>query len=295
MVGMTDRIKEQAHVLGPRQSLVGILSPATPAPRDDTPYVVVLNAGIIHRIGPNRMSVNLARELCARGFNVLRFDLSGIGDSDPREDVLPPLEAATADLREALDWLEQSRGARRFVLVGLCSGADQSVIYGGDDRRVIGVVLLDPSIPRTGRFYRRHFATRMVNGRTWMAILTGRHALWGKLLRRISPVPPEPSNARDVAVDSPAVRAFLENAYQIAIEQGIKILAVFAGAGGREYEINYREQILDAFPNVNFGASMEIEYVKQSDHTFSFESDRRHVIKVIVDWVQKIAGNPDRT
>jgi pimeloyl-ACP methyl ester carboxylesterase len=275
--------------------LVGILSPAPAAPLADMPYVVVLNAGIIHRVGPNRISVNLARELCACGFNVLRFDLSGIGDSDPREDVLPPVEAAMADLREALDWLEQSRGARRFILVGLCSGADQSVIYCGADGRVIGIVLIDPSVPRTGRFSRRHFASRIVNGRTWLSVLSGRHALWGKLLRQHSPMAPGLSNARGVALESPTVRAFLERAYRGAVEQGVKILAIFSGAGGREYWVNYREQILDAFPTVNFGASIAIEYVKQADHTFSFESDRGHMIGVIVDWVKKVAGSPNQT
>lgn len=293
MAGMNDRVKEQAHVFGPRRSLVGVLSPATPTPPADMPYVVVLNAGIIHRVGPNRMSVTLARELSACGFSVLRFDLSGIGDSAPREDVLAPLDAAMADVREALDWLEQTRGARRFILVGLCSGADQAVIYGGGDGRVIGAVLLEPSIPRTRRFYRRHFAKTMFNGRTWMAILSGRHALWGKLLRQFGSVPTEPGSANDVALESPAVRAFLQSAYQTAIEQGVKMLAVFAGAGGREYRINYPEQILDAFPKVKFGTSMTIEYVRRSDHTFSFESDRRHVIGVIVDWVRKVANVPD--
>lgn len=287
---MTDRIKEQAHVLGPRQSLVGILSPATPAPQENLPYVVVLNAGIIHRVGPNRMSVTLARELCACGFNVLRFDLSGIGDSDPRPDVLPPVEAAMADLREALDWLEQSRGARQFILVGLCSGADQSIVYCGADARVIGVVLLDPSIPRTRGFYRRHFARKMLNGRTWLSVLAGRHALWGRLLGQVSAIAPGAGDVRAVALESPAVREFLERAYQSAVEQGVKILAVLTGAGGREYRINYREQLLDAFPAVKFGASIAIEYVKQCDHTFSFESDRGHVIGVIVDWVKKAAG-----
>jgi pimeloyl-ACP methyl ester carboxylesterase len=284
---MTDRIKEQAHVLGPRQSLVGIITPATPTPSADKPYVVVLNAGIVHRVGPNRMSVTLARQLCASGFNVLRFDLSGIGDSDPREDVLAPFEAAMADVREALDWLEQTRGARRFILVGLCSGADQAVTYCGTDGRVIGVVLFDPLIPRTRQFFRRHLVSKLLNGRTWLSVLSGRHALWGKLLRQVSAVPPGPSNSRGAALENPTVRALLEQAYQVAVGQGVKILAVFAGAGGREYWVNYREQILDAFPTVNFGTSMSIEYVKQSDHTFSFESDRGHVIGVIVDWVKK--------
>lgn len=287
---MTGRIKEQAHVLGARQSMVGILSPANPAPPEEVPCVVELNAGIIHRVGPNRLSVTLARALCGSGFNVLRFDFSGIGDSDPREEVLAPVEAAMTDLREVLDWLQRTRNARRFILVGLCSGADQSVLYCSRDDRVIGIVLLDPTIPHTRGFYRRHLINRIFNGRTWLSVLSGRHELWDKLLRRKAAPSPEPSDSRGSELDSPAARAFLENAYRNAVNSGVKILAVFSGAGGREYWLNYPEQILDAFPGVNFGSAIQIEYLKRADHTLSFESDRNHVIGVIGNWIQRVAG-----
>ena len=47
----------------------------------DRPAVIMTNAGTVHRIGPHRLYVDLARELAELGFTVLRMDLSGIGDS----------------------------------------------------------------------------------------------------------------------------------------------------------------------------------------------------------------------
>src|SRR5690606_1367498 len=114
------------------------------APKDP-PFVLILNAGIIHRAGPNRLHVTLARALSAAGFPVLRVDLSGLGDSPPREDGAAPLDAALADIRDILDTLQATRGVQRVVLMGLCSGADHSVIYAASDPRVVGVALLDPS------------------------------------------------------------------------------------------------------------------------------------------------------
>ena len=42
----------------------------------------LLNPGIKYRVAPNRLNVKLARKLCQNGYYVLRFDPSGIGDSE---------------------------------------------------------------------------------------------------------------------------------------------------------------------------------------------------------------------
>ena len=47
--------------------------------------IVIFNAGAVHRVGPNRMTVTLARRLAAMGLPSLRFDLEGLGDSVLRE------------------------------------------------------------------------------------------------------------------------------------------------------------------------------------------------------------------
>ena len=50
--------------------------------------------------------VKVARALAEAGFLVLRLDLSGIGDSEPRKDALPYLESAPLESIEALgDWV----------------------------------------------------------------------------------------------------------------------------------------------------------------------------------------------
>lgn len=72
-------MREETCVFGSANPLVGIIT----HPEIDVglPTVILLNAGLIHRIGPNRVYVRLARHLAGLGFQVLRFDLSGIGDS----------------------------------------------------------------------------------------------------------------------------------------------------------------------------------------------------------------------
>lgn len=282
-----ESIAEQALLLGPRQSLVGVITPGASAGRSGKPpFVVILNAGIIHRVGPHRLHVQLARALAAQGVDVLRVDLSGLGDSEPRDDGLPPLDASLADIRDVLDTLEATRQVNRVVLMGLCSGADHSVIYAGTDPRVVGTVLMDPSIPRTTRYYVYHYASRILSPGPWLNLLLGRHPIWQRLRRRVTTQTPEDAvaDATRPNLEHPEVRAYLQNAYGRALAQGVQFLAVLTGDMERQH--NHRRQLLDAFPALSFGSQLQLEYFRDCDHTFSSGAHRVRLIDVIVRWTK---------
>jgi alpha-beta hydrolase superfamily lysophospholipase len=88
--------------------------------------VILLNAGADYHIGASRMYVSLARRWARRGYTVLRMDLPGLGDSDPRprraeNEVFPP--EAVDDVRAAVELLRGRYGVGDITLAGLCSGA----------------------------------------------------------------------------------------------------------------------------------------------------------------------------
>jgi pimeloyl-ACP methyl ester carboxylesterase len=90
------------------------------------PAVLLINAGAVHRVGPNRLHVSLARRWAARGHGVLRLDLSGIGDSAPapggdENDVYAA--SAHDDIAAALAFLRARPGGNAASVIGLCSGA----------------------------------------------------------------------------------------------------------------------------------------------------------------------------
>ena len=288
-------IREQALLLGKRKSLVAIIAqePAAARAAADRPIIVILNSGIIHRVGPNRMFVRLARQLARAGHVVVRFDLSGIGDSEPRTDELEPLNAALADIREVLDSLEAARQVRRFVLVGLCSGADHSIIYGGQDPRVVGMVLIDPSIPRTRGYYVRHYRGRVLRWRSWLNFASGRHPFWKALGRSIAPASPESPDGEELPEALPdlqdsQVRTFLANVYARAAAAGVDIMAVFTG--GREDRHNEAVQLLEAFPKVAFGSRLRLEFMGSADHTFTSQADRCSLLALISSWIGEHSG-----
>ncbi|NIM40836.1 MAG: alpha/beta fold hydrolase [Hydrogenophaga sp.] len=295
---MSHHAAEQTLLLGQSKGLVGVITPPLPpangqAPREDAPFVVILNAGIIHRVGPNRLHVSLARTLSADGFPVLRVDLSGLGDSAAREDGLAPLDATLADIREIIDTLEATRQVKRVVLMGLCSGADHSVIYASTDPRVVGVALLDPSIPRTTGYYVKHYSGRLLSLRTWKNVAMGRHPLWQLLKKRRAqelPVlgegggPADMASARPaVTLEHPEVRAFLENAYGRALGNGAQFLAVLTS--DRERQHNYRGQLEDAFPSLDFKGKLLIEYFDRCDHTFTTLASQQRLVGLVRRWM----------
>ena len=131
---------------GKQQNLFGVLEGAD-APRE-RPAILLFNAGSVHHVGPNRIYVELARRFAALGFASLRFDLQGIGDSplgvEGRENhPYPP--HAQADVRAALEHLRSEHGFRRFIAMGLCSGAHTAFHAGLEDIEGLEeVVLINP-------------------------------------------------------------------------------------------------------------------------------------------------------
>jgi len=111
------------------------------------PTAILFNAGMIDHVGPSRLWVEFAREWAAGGMRVLRFDLSGLGDSPVRpgqaEDIVYPPEALD-DLAEVVSAMGPD-GAGEIVLSGLCSGGYHSV-EGGIALGVGAVCLINPSL-----------------------------------------------------------------------------------------------------------------------------------------------------
>src|SRR5689334_7177370 len=93
-------IEEPLH-FGEDGRLFGILTMPTAQAHSmgDVPVFVFLSAGLLHRVGPARLHVRLARELARMGFSSFRVDLAGIGDSRKRSG-LTNQESVKADYDE---------------------------------------------------------------------------------------------------------------------------------------------------------------------------------------------------
>ena len=255
--------------------LVGLL--ATPESDRAAPRVavIILNAGVLHRVGPHRLHVNLARRLATSGIMSLRFDLSGIGDSGHVSGAPSFTDSAVVDVKSAMDWLGRERAADRFVLFGICSGADNALATATADERVVGLVLLDPPAYATMRARVRKLFARLRR-----LASPGAVAAW--LARRVRYRRPstvsEPSGGREV----PSVteyRALLTT----LTERGIAILAVFSGALGAAY--NHPDQLFELFPELR--GKIDRAFFPAANHTFTEVEAQTALVTVVSEWIER--------
>lgn len=134
------RVSERAIVFGSCARMIGVRfeSGRWPLPV----RMVLVNSGIVHRVGANRMTVTLARALAEDGIDSLRFDMSGIGESLARTDDLSWEASAPLEIIEAIDQIADENSA--IVLYGNCGGAAKSLWAAQRDPRVAGLVLTNP-------------------------------------------------------------------------------------------------------------------------------------------------------
>jgi hypothetical protein len=272
-----------------RLSLVGIFTRPEDGGNRRTPAMVFLNAGLIHRVGPNRLYVRLAREAARRGLASLRFDLSGIGDSLPRTDGLPVRAAALRDVQDAFDFLSTSMAISSFILVGLCSGADLAYRVAVADKRVVGVVLIDGLPYRTVRSRAndglRRVARAVVNGR-WRRLLSKNGFVRRNLARLATRQNTATSDHAGATPSSsgrdipPRVEA--ASGLREMVTRGVKVLVIYTEMRG----YNYRGQFANLFPQVPRG-SVQVEYLKGSDHTFDLVASQDCLVRVVDQWVAR--------
>jgi alpha-beta hydrolase superfamily lysophospholipase len=273
-------MREQAVLIPRPNGLVGVVS----SPSQDAagrPIIVFLNAGIVHRVGPHRLYVRLARTLTESGFTCLRFDLSGIGDSPPRTDGVPLHAAALRDVQDALSFMGGPDAT--FVLIGLCSGADAAFRAALGDQRVVGAVLIDgfPYHTFQSRVRKRLRAYRYrVRGLTWQK-LVGRNGLAWRLVSRARRVsvqrPPHVVPARKRDMPS---RETAEAGLERLLDRGISLLVI--NTPDRDY--GYARHFEDAFPSVR-SPRVTRAYFANSDHTFTLRANQDQLIRTVSQWI----------
>jgi pimeloyl-ACP methyl ester carboxylesterase len=260
--------------------LFGVLTePIESAAASSVPAVILHNIGANSHIGSNRMYVGMARRWAALGFRVLRFDSAGLGDSPANAHVAENRvysQNAIVDSRRAMDFLARARGARRFVLMGLCSGAYVSFHAGVADPRIAGIVLMnillfhwkegDPidirkrDTVKSTRFYARALLER----EPWVRLLRGDvhlSAIAQGLLQKGW------ERARFRIVQMLAGESDVARGFRTLMQREVEVLLVFAAEdGGRDLIDEHLGTDGERFRHER-GFRMEV--IDGTDHTFS--------------------------
>ena len=271
-------MNERPVRFGSQNGLIGVLT-SPPEPLDGRPGVILLNAGLLYRVGPNRLYVNIARRLAGMGYPCLRFDMSGVGDSELQEGDLLYIERSTQDTRLAMDYLHETVGTDRFVLMGLCTGAFSAFRSALVDERVSGCVLLDGYAYPTFRSRLRHYLPRAFELKRWTGYLGRRFGL--------APASGVGSDDRDAMIvfeNEIVPRDRFGRELGTLLERGTDLFMVYTGLGPLAF--NYEGQIHDAFPELDLHGRASIRYYPDADHTFTLPGNRLRLIADVEDWMR---------
>lgn len=280
-------MNEKALLFGSTKSLAGVVTDPNPAAAHSLLGVIILNAGVLHRVGPNRIHVRLARALAERGFVVLRFDLSGIGDSRRRDGSESFARAAVQEVQQAMDFLAESRGIERFVLFGICSGADNGLRVSHSDPRVAGAALIDgynlPSLGLLLQFYQ----ARLLSVRSWMRFLIGRSETWSLIRSLASAYKAGRNTGTSEDPILPSRTEFLTQMRSVA-DRGVELLLIYTGTSPAYY--NYRRLLRRRLRSWPSRARVRVEHFQDSDHLFTLLANQRRLVELVTGWAAGLTG-----
>ena len=275
-------MQESVVQFGPENGLTGFLTTPNESVRvADAPTAVILNAGIVHRIGPFRLHVDIARQLAAAGYSTLRLDLSGLGDSQPRTEKLRGENRAVLDVADAFSFLEANHSSDKFVLLGLCSGAFNAHQVCVRDSRVVGAVFIDGIVFPTRGYFWRHTVARLLKPR-----------FYRNAIKRRSNFKNRSWTHEDAGAElAESEFFFADDLNREAIAGELKNLKnrdvsmLFLYTEGYD-DVCGRKQFREMY-GMNPDDQLQVEYYAKAEHTFRIVNNRNIACQRIVDWYQE--------
>ena len=262
-------IVEEPVQIGPGEGLSAVL--ARPETLDPSrPVFVILNAGLLSRVGPFRLYVQLSRRLANQGFAALRLDLSGLGYTPARPGVRG-VESALEDADVVFSWLESAYSLTRPVLLGSCSGADMAHRIAVADERVNGCGFLDGYAYRNSLSTLHYYSTRL-----------HRPDMWRKWVQSHLGHADEETVEEEAVFwqsETPSLEQFRSDLEGFMARE-MRLLYVYSGSV-REYR--YESQFFDVCPEARDGG-VTVRYYPQADHTYWRERNRLRLLDALSDW-----------
>jgi len=265
--------------------LVGVLT--LPEIHGDT-GVLILVGGPQYRVGSHRQFTLLARSLAESGIASLRFDFSGMGDSEgERHNFVDTLEDTSAAIDTFFDAVP---GVSRVVLWGLCDAGSSALIYAHKDTRVNGLILLNPWV-HGGEYSPEvklaHLYRPLLSSKDKLSYLVSGRKRILPVLREVGRdtlalVEKRSSNISYLSSHQPFVLGMLEGLKKF--DKGILIVLSEDDLTASEFasliahDSDWREAVKK--PGVT------IQTVSAADHTFSKREWKEEVSLLTIDWLR---------
>jgi pimeloyl-ACP methyl ester carboxylesterase len=271
----------------------------------------LLNPGIKYRVGPHRLNVKLARQLCHRGYFVLRFDPTGVGDS---EGDLPLDSVANLwfrveqglyrnDIFAANQFFADHVKLDELYLMGLCGGAISAILAGVKDKNVTRLILIDvpvtlakgirgdadfiTSTDYANQIY-SHYKTRLINPKSWLRFFSLQSdykaigkTLWFKLKNIIKS---NKGNGK-FSIHSQKFNYLFLEAFEKCIAQNKHVFFICSGKSYTTGEFQELFQKNYLYPESPYTAFCKVAIIPAANHNYTLLEWQNELFNIISNWL----------
>jgi alpha-beta hydrolase superfamily lysophospholipase len=245
------------------------------------PWVMLLtNSGVIPRSGPHRMNVHLARRLAKLGVASIRFDLSGLGDTQRPPGTAYVGEQWIADTRDVMNFAQVQFSCQRFAMIGFCSGAYVAYKTALQDERLAAAVLWDLYAYPTMQSRLRTLAYRLHRTGVMGAVAK----LTAKLKQNISAQPSAEEQQTFASASSPSAQEYADDLNTLSA-RGMALIILHSG--GEPMSYNYRGQFDASLGQLGLRGKVDFDYLQRSDHLLTQAHAQQLFTETVLQWLVK--------
>jgi exosortase A-associated hydrolase 1 len=253
--------------------------------------VVIVVGGPQYRVGSHRQFVLLARALASHGYPTLRFDHTGMGDSDG---AARTFEHLGRDIQAAVEALKRaSPQTRAFVVWGLCDAASAAFMHATDDPRIAGIVAANPwarsEASLAATHVRHYYGARLAQREFWSKLLSGAFDWRGSLRSLRGNVASALSDRWRRPTEPEDFRRAMANGF--ARFRG-RVLLILSGNDLTAKEF-LQVTASARSPRWSLDAPKVTRFdIDEADHTFSHRPWREAVEAKTIAWLDALAASP---
>lgn len=271
--------------------------------------VIMLNAGMQNRVGPQRLYWKFAQRAATSRSAILRIDLAGTGDNDGDNPATHFDSHNKAEVSLAVDFVRQKWPASRIVLLGLCAGSRVAFKTAARDPGIDGLIAWSTTIitaaqnspqspdepddrmseivvAQKARGFVRFFTRlRFLNPFWWRKKFPNFQGIGAEIRLRARVL-----KRLVFGVDTSRSKNEFLDAVATYVGEKRKVLFVFG-----DRDVRPLQEFEDRFPQVPESEAGPQRYhvVARGNHTFSSVESQNDVIETSVAWLDEYYGTGD--
>jgi len=290
---------EELPIIFPCQSeqLIGIIHKPDTA---STIGVLIVVGGSQYRAGSHRQFVLLARMLAKNSIPTLRFDYRGMGDSQGEARSFLTIDE---DISSAIDtFYKNIPNLKGIVIWGLCDAASAASFYAYQDKRIKGLVLLNPWVfteqGAAKTYFKYYYLQHLFHSALWRKVFSFQFdyrqsfsSIAFQLKSLLALKKESPINAREdknTSLVDPGL-PLPDRVLSCLSRFENPILFILSG---RDLTANeFREMVKADINQQRIFEKADVSKVElmDADHTFSSQKWREEVAQLTLNWVKRLS------